>query len=227
MLRTAARVRPAAHGLRCLSTSPVTRIAVDLSYPSSTRPTPHEIFHLPRTASQEEIKDRYYELVRLHHPDSPACRHEPDQLRQERFKSITKAYDVLKNNRNPALLEELHRRHTHRGFAYHYPTRRQQYSYHSRHERSMDVGNGDVFIVVTILAIIGSVCLMYSPISAKQRGDRHHLTASQALSEARKEGHQHRMYRKEQIRKWVEDSGLDGVSTDVGHGAQPRFPPPA
>ncbi|KZO90113.1 DnaJ-domain-containing protein [Calocera viscosa TUFC12733] len=225
MLRRGVCARASAHSLRSFSASAVTRAQVlDLSYPTSARPTPHEIFHLPRTASQDEIKDRYYELVRLHHPDSPACRDEPDEVRQERFKSITKAYEVLKCNRNPALLEEMRRRHSNPMHYYDYPTRRQQYAYRHPGRGSLDVGNGDVFLVVTILAIIGSVALMYSPMSASGRADRHHLSASQALAEARREGREYSMFRRGQVKKWVEEAGLEGAAADVGHGA-PRPPP--
>ncbi|PWN22389.1 DnaJ-domain-containing protein [Microstroma glucosiphilum] len=41
-----------------------------LAFPSHlSNPGPYEIFHLPRTASHAEVKDRYYDLVKLLHPD--------------------------------------------------------------------------------------------------------------------------------------------------------------
>src|SRR5271163_3399005 len=61
-------------------------------YPRHHRPTPHQIFHLPFNASQQDIKARCkfislktnhpttnsfladYDLVRAHHPDSQLCR---------------------------------------------------------------------------------------------------------------------------------------------------------
>ncbi|EJU03947.1 DnaJ-domain-containing protein [Dacryopinax primogenitus] len=226
MLRATVCCRSSANAFRSFSTSLVTRAAtLDLSYPSHGHPTPYEIFHLPRTATQDEIKERYYELVRLHHPDSPVCRHEPDNVRQERFKAIAKAYEILKSNRNPAYLKELHRRQTQHGYPNYNPTRRQQYAYHSLEEGSMDVGNGDVFFVVTILAILGSVVLIYSPFSAKERLDAHHASASHALAEARREAKELSVHRRKNLRKWIEEAGLEGVTPNVGHGSARRQTP--
>ena len=44
-----------------------------------------------QTATQEEIKHKFYELAKKHHPDS--CESKPDD--EEMFKKITAAYDVL------------------------------------------------------------------------------------------------------------------------------------
>ncbi|EIM82682.1 uncharacterized protein STEHIDRAFT_124054 [Stereum hirsutum FP-91666 SS1] len=65
-------------------------------YPSDPRPTPHQIFHLPKSASQADVKDRYYELVRIYHPDSPVARAYPPHVSQERFHAISGAYNVLR-----------------------------------------------------------------------------------------------------------------------------------
>ena len=95
-------------------------------YPSHPRPTPYQIFHLPLGANQKQVKARCessahglpavflytlvwrltflsvviwedYELVRVHHPDSPHSRTSdlPKRIRDERFSAITDAYDVL------------------------------------------------------------------------------------------------------------------------------------
>ena len=90
-------------------------------YPLHPRPTPYQIFHLPRGASQKQVKTRCkffrprlrslsrrltfskrcfskdYELVRVHHPDSPHSRASdlPTRIRDERFSAIKDAYDVL------------------------------------------------------------------------------------------------------------------------------------
>lgn len=37
-----------------------------------------------------------YELVRTHHPDSPASRTLPPSVRHARFHAVTKAYDMLR-----------------------------------------------------------------------------------------------------------------------------------
>lgn len=41
-----------------------------LSFPSHlSSPSPYDIFHLPRSSTPAEIKDRYYDLVKVLHPD--------------------------------------------------------------------------------------------------------------------------------------------------------------
>ncbi|KDR81042.1 hypothetical protein GALMADRAFT_241665 [Galerina marginata CBS 339.88] len=68
----------------------------EFPYPSNRNPTPHQIFHISVGATQAEIKTRYYELVKTHHPDS----HHADQLSPEiahaRFRAIQAAYDFLR-----------------------------------------------------------------------------------------------------------------------------------
>lgn len=65
-------------------------------YPTQTNPQPHQIFHLPRNANQEDVKRRYYELVRIYHPDSAVARHYPPEESQARFQAISRAYDILR-----------------------------------------------------------------------------------------------------------------------------------
>ncbi|KAF9528982.1 hypothetical protein CPB83DRAFT_893942 [Crepidotus variabilis] len=64
-------------------------------YPLHLNPTPHQIFHLPFGASKQEIKTRYYELVRTHHPDSAHAVFLSPDIAHERFRSIKAAYDFL------------------------------------------------------------------------------------------------------------------------------------
>ncbi|SJK97392.1 uncharacterized protein ARMOST_00644 [Armillaria ostoyae] len=64
-------------------------------FPRSTNPTPHQIFHLPRSASPEDVKARYYELVRIYHPDTVDSS-VSSKLAHARFQSITDAYNVLR-----------------------------------------------------------------------------------------------------------------------------------
>jgi hypothetical protein len=92
-------------------------------YPSNSSPTPHQIFHLPLSASQEEVKSRCvhrlidhssppaltlipnpldtadYELVRIYHPDSPIARVYPPEISEARFHAISTSYDVLRGRR--------------------------------------------------------------------------------------------------------------------------------
>src|SRR5581483_5688862 len=55
-------------------------------------PTPFDIFALPKTASEEEIKSRYYELVKIHHPDKSG---DKSPIALERFRKVVKAYEIL------------------------------------------------------------------------------------------------------------------------------------
>ncbi|KAI5895852.1 uncharacterized protein SCHCODRAFT_02495038 [Schizophyllum commune H4-8] len=88
-----------ASAARAFSTTPARENAYP--FPTNPRPTPHQIFHLPVTASQKEIKARYYDLVRLHHPDSHNCRHMTPAERHRRFQAITNAYDILRGKKAP------------------------------------------------------------------------------------------------------------------------------
>ena len=95
-------------------------------YPTNAHPTPHQIFHLPRTATVQQVKSRCqshpfvlycshhartlicvsdhclhpdYELVRIYHPDSSISRALPPDRAQARFHAITAAYDALRGKR--------------------------------------------------------------------------------------------------------------------------------
>ncbi|KAI0256110.1 hypothetical protein BJV78DRAFT_1169288 [Lactifluus subvellereus] len=68
-------------------------------YPSNLNPTPHQIFHLPPSASQKEVKARYYELVRIYHPDSPVARAYPPEVSEAQFHAISVSYDILRGRR--------------------------------------------------------------------------------------------------------------------------------
>ncbi|EKM54153.1 uncharacterized protein PHACADRAFT_209970 [Phanerochaete carnosa HHB-10118-sp] len=68
-------------------------------YPTNLNPTPHQIFHLPRSSTKAEVKARYYELVRIYHPDSPVSRPLSPTTAQARFQAITAAYDALRGKR--------------------------------------------------------------------------------------------------------------------------------
>ncbi|KAK0548463.1 hypothetical protein OC846_004474 [Tilletia horrida] len=81
--------------------------AGDLAFPSHIRnPTPYEIFHLPKTATPAQIKARYYDLVKIFHPDRHLCapgpsssaHPQPESKKNEiedRFKLIVRAYELL------------------------------------------------------------------------------------------------------------------------------------
>ncbi|KAF8962391.1 hypothetical protein BDZ97DRAFT_1824852 [Flammula alnicola] len=64
-------------------------------YPTHPNPTPHQIFHLASNATQAQIKARYYELVRTHHPDSRHAAGLSAKLAHARFRTIKASYDFL------------------------------------------------------------------------------------------------------------------------------------
>ncbi|KIJ30720.1 hypothetical protein M422DRAFT_783897, partial [Sphaerobolus stellatus SS14] len=72
-------------------------------FPPHRNPTPHEIFHLRRGATPGEIKARYYELVRFHHPDCAAARTLPPATSHSRFQAISDAYAILSGKRQATL----------------------------------------------------------------------------------------------------------------------------
>ncbi|KAJ7650982.1 hypothetical protein FB45DRAFT_820431 [Roridomyces roridus] len=104
------------------------------SFPKHQHPTPHEIFHLPRSASQVEIKKRYIELVRLHHPDSSSARDFSPEERHKRFQMVSSAYDALRikptviHERDRTTWEEIARRKRAQGH-YSRHSRRAEYEY--------------------------------------------------------------------------------------------------
>ncbi|PPR00107.1 hypothetical protein CVT26_008871 [Gymnopilus dilepis] len=65
-------------------------------YPTTTRPTPYQLFHLSSGATQAQIKSRYYELVKVHHPDSQYTGHLSPDVAHARFQAIQGAYDFLR-----------------------------------------------------------------------------------------------------------------------------------
>ncbi|WAQ80848.1 hypothetical protein PtA15_1A186 [Puccinia triticina] len=76
--------------------------STSFEFPSSRSPSPFEIFHLPRSASTSQIKERYYELVKVYHPDvatsksnnPPSSALREDEITR-RFKLIRDAYELL------------------------------------------------------------------------------------------------------------------------------------
>ena len=51
---------------------------------------------LKSNATQDEIKKKFYEIAKKHHPDAVASKKRTKQD-EERFKQITAAYDILSN----------------------------------------------------------------------------------------------------------------------------------
>ncbi|KAF9461325.1 hypothetical protein BDZ94DRAFT_824818 [Collybia nuda] len=86
--------------LRRASTTP--KSTNPFPFPSTPHPTPHQIFHLPINASEGDIKARYFDLVRIYHPDkaNPSI---PPEDAHATFQSITAAYDSLRGKTPPGL----------------------------------------------------------------------------------------------------------------------------
>jgi DnaJ-domain-containing protein 1 len=60
-------------------------------------PDPYEVLGLPRTATKEEIKRRYRQLVAAYHPDKAAgATPEIRQLAEEKIKEINAAYEKVR-----------------------------------------------------------------------------------------------------------------------------------
>ncbi|KAK7467184.1 hypothetical protein VKT23_004242 [Stygiomarasmius scandens] len=184
-------------------------------FPSHPRPTPHEIFHLPYTASQQDIKARYYELVRNYHPDSPSCRLLPSSECHARFQAITAAYDALRRGRSTVgvgshmfdeyATEIARRKHMY----YKHQFRRQQAEARAKANSStFYAGSGSntdekidklrwkdqLILVLGVLSLCVGIApgiFMY-PIHRKRHEDAV-LNLSQARSEAREVGEQRRI----------------------------------
>ncbi|KAF8210115.1 hypothetical protein K438DRAFT_1959397 [Mycena galopus ATCC 62051] len=73
------------------------KATVQFPFPNTGNPTPHQIFHLPRNASQSDVKARYFELVKIHHPDK-VDQSVPSGVAHARFQAITSAYNALRTN---------------------------------------------------------------------------------------------------------------------------------
>ncbi|KAI0690965.1 hypothetical protein BC835DRAFT_1279996 [Cytidiella melzeri] len=75
-------------------------------FPTHKHATPHQIFHLPQGASQRDIKARYFDLVKVYHPDSPNTRNLPHTTRHAQFRAVTDAYDVLRGKARASLRQK-------------------------------------------------------------------------------------------------------------------------
>ncbi|KAJ3539410.1 hypothetical protein NMY22_g4749 [Coprinellus aureogranulatus] len=89
--------RSAATATRGFASSGSVREVNQYPFPSRRNASPHEIFHLPRGASEADVKARYFDLVRLYHPDKATDI--PAEAAHARFRSITNAYDILRGKK--------------------------------------------------------------------------------------------------------------------------------
>ncbi|KAI0737605.1 hypothetical protein C8Q80DRAFT_1061784, partial [Daedaleopsis nitida] len=77
-------------------------------YPTTSHPSPHQIFHLPKNATRADVKARYFDLVRIYHPDSPLARAGgvSTETAHARFQAIASAYAILSGKKPAADLDD-------------------------------------------------------------------------------------------------------------------------
>ncbi|KAF8689053.1 Caspase domain, partial [Rhizoctonia solani] len=243
--------QPSVAGIRYASTSSGSGTSSNQPYPFPTHtksPTPFEIFHLPPSASSSDIKSRYYELVRSHHPDCIACRSLPRTVAHERFQAITHAYEVLTGKRKAgrgaattAEAAEIARRRAAYRAAYAsgrpYTGRRNEWggfeypdsaAYRERYSKGDITGNQAFYVAVSVIVVALLQATHLSPLLSSKPPtsissvDRRHEQARLALEEARSRGQVYGDERREGIRKWVREAGLEGAGQNIGHGGRRR-----
>jgi len=196
--------------IRFASVSTSSSTSTRFPFPAHRNPTPHQIFHLPLSASQAEIKTRYYELARTFHPDSPASQALPSSVRHTRFHAITRAYDILRG-----------RSHVHEfadgPYSAELARRRRQHAWRQAHHRRAasesagglssvdDAWKDQVIIFVGLVSIV----MGFGPalLSLHSAPDARHRAASANLAQARAEGRMFGDERRAAIRARVAEFG--------------------
>ncbi|KAI0676160.1 hypothetical protein C8Q78DRAFT_372338 [Trametes maxima] len=178
-------------------------------FPTHAHPSPHQIFHLPRSATQQQIKSRYYELVRIHHPDSPFGRDISPAVRHSRFQSITAAYDILRGkttgSQGPVDMyrTELERRRRARAAytAARGPAKAQAQEWSASAD---DQWKDRIILFVGILALgagLGPMLVWPSYTASYQA----HLSAARNLAQARSDAREYGEERRREIRRRVQE----------------------
>ncbi|KAJ5584445.1 uncharacterized protein N7459_004245 [Penicillium hispanicum] len=85
---TRLNVGPASRSYATASDHPVN----EYPWPSTSSFTPYDVFNLPRNAPYS--KSRYYDLVKIYHPDRPSKDITPD-IRLQRYKIVVAAHEIL------------------------------------------------------------------------------------------------------------------------------------
>ncbi|KAJ7777092.1 hypothetical protein B0H16DRAFT_1504305 [Mycena metata] len=161
------------------------------AFPTQPRPTAHEIFHLPRGASEADIKKRYIELVKLHHPDAQSSRSLSPAERHRRFQMVSSAYETLhhkrvfpERDRDHSVWAEIDRRKR----AQYRHSRRAEYEYAEWKNPPVDGRWTDrVILAFGFVALISGMTPMW--LYPRNRAIERRMTSASAadLSEARKE----------------------------------------
>lgn len=109
--RTYAAVKPSPSASSSSASSG--NIASDFPLPASPRASPYEIFHLPRHATPSQVKARYYDLVKIYHPDRSSLGTTASRRGASRgskpshgdFQRVQEAYSVLSDERRRKLYD--------------------------------------------------------------------------------------------------------------------------
>ncbi|TEB28856.1 hypothetical protein FA13DRAFT_1632780 [Coprinellus micaceus] len=193
---------------------------VEFPFPPHAHPTPHEIFHLPRAATQAQIKARYYQLVRYHHPDSQHCRRLPGEQAHARFQKIVAAYDYLRgatssphpgakrygfdsghSHFDPYLHELARRRRAQRAA---YANRHWSEGFGARKEDDFDQ-NGSKERTILVFGVLALVIGLYpSFVLFPFHLQKNHKAAVVNLTQARNDAREMGEQRRTEIRKRVE-----------------------
>ncbi|KAI0758535.1 hypothetical protein BC629DRAFT_1597966 [Irpex lacteus] len=207
---------------RFLSSSPSTS-SPKYPFPTHPHPTPHQIFHLPPSASQRDIKHRCTLRTRkalpprrtrpLHLLFNP----NPNSDRNAQFQAIKQAYDILRGHSrshahlrqrpddvwNDRVYEELERRR--RGAAGPGGPRRtasMDLNAESESEKWKDQALIGVGVALLALALVQTTFFISS---APEQIENRHRTAASNLAEARREAREFGMERRREIRRRVQE----------------------
>ncbi|PKY46928.1 DnaJ-domain-containing protein [Rhizophagus irregularis] len=167
-------------------------------------PTPFDIFALPKTASDEEIKSRYYELVKIYHPDKN-CDKSP-----ERFRKIVKAYEILNNKHkkemylrfgvgwdSPTVItaatsSNVSNRSRFSNHAYYREWKEYDDTYKGEFSKTERFMSNPYFAAFVITATLFGVAIQYMRLESsmgwiRAAEERHHLKAAHYLASAKRE----------------------------------------
>ncbi|KAJ8591543.1 hypothetical protein M405DRAFT_734871 [Rhizopogon salebrosus TDB-379] len=220
-------------GLRALVHSRLASTVPGAQYPfpRHPQPTPHQIFHLSYGASQTDIKSRYYELVREHHPDSAHAQHISPSERHSRFQAITAAYEILTGKSRSQLgsvrgdpsdsymYEELRRRRRrtpHRSAGMDFD-RDHPFGFASGTPGSDWTAKPDERWKDWSIIFVGTACFIIglAPIFFSHSTDKRHMSAVENLAQARSEAQEYGMERRREIRRRVREYQLEQEERDA------------
>ncbi|QRW17689.1 DnaJ domain protein [Rhizoctonia solani] len=172
----------------------------------------------------------------------------PTHCRTRTFPAITHAYEVLTGKRKAgrgaattAEAAEIARRRAAYRAAYAsgrpYTGRRNEWggfeypdsaAYRERYSKGDITGNQAFYVAVSVIVVALLQATHLSPLLSSKPPtsissvDRRHEQARLALEEARSRGQVYGDERREGIRKWVREAGLEGAGQNIGHGGRRR-----